>query len=117
MDFIWLNYIGKSWYQHYYGEFLGQPLMIQSWYAVIISYLLIVIGLSIFIISNYNKSFLEPLLYGGLYGVCLYGVFNYTNMAILPNWNIFISIIDTLWGGFVCGVTAMLVYFINKYVF
>lgn len=35
-----------------------------------------------------------------LLGLCVYGVYETTNFAILKNWdNLYIAILDTLWGG------------------
>jgi uncharacterized membrane protein len=35
-----------------------------------------------------------------LYGVCIYGVYDFTNLAIFTDYDWRLAIADTLWGGF-----------------
>lgn len=43
-------------------------------------------------------------------GLCLYAVWNTTNMAIFKDWDYMVAIIDTVWGGILFGST----YYISK---
>lgn len=38
------------------------------------------------------------LRYGGLLGLLVYGVFNFTNMAIFSRYDVFVACLDTIWG-------------------
>lgn len=39
------------------------------------------------------------LRYGGLLGILAYGVYNFTNVAVLTDYSWSIAVRDTLWGG------------------
>ena len=56
------------------------------------------------------NSLREAVTYGMLVGFSIYGVYNGTNYAILKNWTPKVSILDTLWGTFVCGMASLVVY-------
>ena len=55
------------------------------------------------VVIKYKLSEIETFLFG----MCLYGVYDFTSGAIYKNWNFNLAIIDVLWGGFV--------YFISVY--
>lgn len=77
--------------------------------AGIIVYLLMAIGLYVFVISaSVDMSFIHTILKGALLGVILFGVYDMTNVATIPAFGIKEAMIDTLWGGMLFGiVTAM----------
>ena len=71
------------------------------------SYLLMVLGLIIFVNPNVTDTKLQTsLLYGGMFGLVVYGVYDFTIAAVLTNWNISIAILDILWGIFVYSAAA-----------
>lgn len=39
------------------------------------------------------------LVYGGGLGICIYGIYNFTNMAIFDHYKVMMGLKDTLWGG------------------
>ena len=43
-------------------------------------------------------------------GLCIYGVFDFTNYAIFKNYNMFIGALDMLWGGILYYVVTWLTY-------
>ena len=62
--------------------------------GAIICYFLIILSLYWFIIKE-GKSIKDAFILG----ICIYGVYEYTNYSLFKNWNITTTIIDTLWGG------------------
>ena len=51
----------------------------------------------------------EGIPVGALLGLVVYGLYNYTNLAILDKWSSTLSIVDTLWGGVIFGLTTLIV--------
>ena len=43
-------------------------------------------------------------------GICIYGIFDFTNMAIFKKYEIIPSIIDTLWGGCLFYMVTLITY-------
>jgi len=72
--------------------------------GVILSYFFIMLNLYWFILKD-NRSVLDSFILG----VSLYGVYEYTNLAILKKWNMEIAMIDTLWGGCLFAITTYLI--------
>jgi len=60
----------------------------------LLSYVFVVLPLYWFIIKE-NRSNLDAFILG----ISLYGLYEYTNLALLKNWNLQTTMIDTLWGG------------------
>jgi uncharacterized membrane protein len=67
---------------------------------ILIPYLLITLAIVIFVLPNIKTQSImkDSLIYGGLLGLIIYGVFDSTNLILFTRYNISTSIIDTLWG-------------------
>ena len=80
----------------------GSPIKINI-IGSLLSYFFLTLVLFYFIINekkNINDAF--------ILGLCVYGVYEYTTMAILQNWLLKTTIIDTLWGGTLFALTTYL---------
>lgn len=74
-------------------------------------YIFLVTSLYYFIIYK-NGSYIDAFLLG----LFIYGVYETTNMAIFKDWNIYIALIDTLWGGLLFLISTYLYYTLKKYI-
>jgi len=45
-----------------------------------------------------NEIIKKSLLYSGLLGLCIYGIYSGTNLAVFENYDIGLGLKDTLWG-------------------
>jgi len=92
----------------------GSPLQIRTLYAFI-TYILIPIGLFIFVYPKIdNNNWIQTsILYGFLFGFISYGIFDFTNLAILSKYPLDLAIIDSVWGGILCAIVVT----ITKYIF
>lgn len=108
MDYLWLGQIAKPMYIKSIGVLLktdGQQLTANLWPAVLV-YLLFGVGV-IYLVLPLTQSMLPlAFLYGALFGAVIYGVYDMTNLAVLKNWTLGISLIDWVWGIFNCSMTA-----------
>jgi len=107
-DFIWL-YLNKNNYNSLVTKVQGSTIQL-NFIGGALSYLFLIIGLFVFsipmITNEYNKNkkqslLLLSMLYGGVLGLVIYGVFNTTNIAIFKDYDIYVAIIDTTWGFFI----------------
>lgn len=71
--------------------------------ATFLCYIFLIFSLYYFVISKK-----ETVLTAFLLGLSIYGVYETTNLAIFNNWDPYIGLIDTFWGG----VLFSLSYFI-----
>jgi len=74
-------------------------------YGVVGSYILLVLVLYKFIILE-RKSPTDAFILG----LCVYGVFDFTNIAIFKNYKWMPAILDTLWGGILFYLVTFVTY-------
>ena len=106
IDYIWLT-LNKHRYNMLVTTIQGKSIQINT-VGAILSYVCVILTLIFFAIpkveqqSSTNKHplnlFFNSLVWGGGLGFLIYGVFNFTNIAIFKNYNIKIAALDTLWG-------------------
>ncbi|HJN37854.1 MAG TPA: DUF2177 family protein [Gammaproteobacteria bacterium] len=83
-------------------------------YGVIaLVYVLLVWGLARLVLAQ-SLSRQEALKLGCLYGVIVYGVYSLTCCVLIQGWPLSLALMDTVWGGFLCSVTAMVGYSIKR---
>ena len=93
-----------------HGKFNNQIKLIQgedasvNMFAVIITYLFLKFGFVYFIINR--KSTVKDAF---ILGLCIYGVFEFTNKSLLKKWKYDTAIIDTIWGGCLFALTKYIV--------
>jgi uncharacterized membrane protein len=79
----------------------------------IMAYVLMGVGVAAFVYLN-ATSLLSAALLGGLFGLIGYGLYDLTNLATLSDWTIRFTIVDMVWGTFLCATVSGSVYLIAK---
>lgn len=80
-----------------------------------IVFLFIILAVVVFMVPCIERDMvnLNPVMNalknGGLLGLAMFGLFNFGNYALFKNWNLYTAVIDTLWGGFVFFVGALII--------
>lgn len=120
-EFIWIYLINSNNYALITKKVQKEELMLNIKYTIV-AYIF-VLG-SIFIIAipfvnsklikkdKTNKSIFKSLLYGGIIGFFIYGIYNFTSLSIYKNYSLKIAIMDTLWGTFLYATSVTLYLFI-----
>ncbi|HMQ09698.1 MAG TPA: DUF2177 family protein [Oligoflexia bacterium] len=107
IDAIWLKFIvGKVFVEHAKTVFREDGVLL--WSAAIV-YVLMTLGLMIFVkpYIERHQSMLPIFLYGGVFGFIIYGVFDFTNHAILKQWPLNLIVLDLVWGAFLLGSSSL----------
>lgn len=114
LDLIWLKtYMGPR-YNTMINKIQGSEMKVNNIYAFF-AYLLMVIGLNTFVLPKLNFKNInvkDCLKYGFLFGIILYGVYDFTCGAVFTKWNTKLALIDVLWGGVVYFLSCYLLKFI-----
>ncbi|MDD2875829.1 MAG: DUF2177 family protein [Acidiphilium sp.] len=105
IDAVWLSSTANAVYRATLGDILltgFKPL------PAIGMYLLEVLGLMVFVMPHARASgrVTVALGYGAAFGVFTYGLYDMTNLATLKHWTPGLTLIDSLWGGVVCGLAS-----------
>jgi uncharacterized membrane protein len=89
-----ITYFNKDMYMSQFSRIQG-PLKIEStrlYVSAFITYLLLTFAIYYFAVKP--KSIINALYLG----LCIYGVYNLTNLATINKWGVREAILDTLWG-------------------
>ena len=116
LDGIWLGYLSKNLYLDNIGSLLrldGNNI-VPNWYAAVVVYVALISGILCFVLPKAGGDPLQALLWGGFLGFVTYATYDFTNLAVLENWSLKISIIDTIWGMILCGLTSFFSVLIIK---
>ena len=115
LDFLWIKLYMGSRYGTMIKNIQGSSMKANMLYAAI-AYTLMVIGLNQFVLPNINTknvTIKDCLTYGFIFGLVLYGVYDFTIGAVLSKWDMTLALIDVLWGGFVYFMSCYILKFIN----
>ena len=102
IDAIYLKFIGGPFYSLAVKKIQGSEIKFRM-YSAFIVYIILITGLYYFVIGP-NKTVKE----GAFFGLAVYGVFDFTNHAILDNYSLPLAMMDTIWGMILCGTTTFI---------
>jgi len=113
-------YYNADKYKNITGAISKKPYTTR-YYSVAMVYVALALGMMVFVLPliqtkmhtkihtiNNNKRIQNCIVYGGLFGVVTYGVFDFTTHFMFKDWDLMTSIIDTVWGGVLCSIVAII---------
>jgi uncharacterized membrane protein len=103
IDSIYLKFIGGPFYSLAVKKIQGSDITFRM-YSAFIVYIILITALYYFVIGP-KKTTKE----GAFFGLAVYGVFDFTNHAILDNYSLPLAIMDTVWGAILCGSTTFII--------
>ena len=100
IDLVWIQWIMKEKYTELIPRVQGTQMVVR-YFPALISYFTIILPVVLFSIPNVSpqRRFTDSLFYGGILGMCMYGMFSFTNYALIKNWTLEVVALDTIWGG------------------
>ena len=110
LDSVWLGVISPGLYQEKIGHLLADEV---NWPAAALFYLLFIAGLVFFAVkpSLGQNSWKTALKNGAFFGLVCYATYDLTNHATMRDWPLMITVIDLLWGTFICGISSLVSFF------
>lgn len=110
LDGIWLGIIQKQAWQTQIQQIQNSPPIFRAeWGAM--AYVCLQIFLLLFIMPL-TTTREEAAVYGFMGGLLLYGVFDFTNLAIFHRYTIQTALTDMIWGGLVTAAAAVSVHWV-----
>ena len=105
IDMLWLGVIAKPLYQRGIGHLMAEK---PNLVAAGLFYVIFPIGLMFFAVAPNATVPAWPavLISAALFGFFAYATYDLTNLALMKNWPIGLSIIDVAWGTFASTVAA-----------
>lgn len=81
-------------------------------YSALIVYIAISVGIIVFVLPKINTTktiqtrLSDSIMYGGLFGVVSYAIFDFTNHFMFAGWDIYVALMDSIWGGLLCAIVS-----------
>jgi len=117
VDLAWVGWLMKDFYSDQFGDLARRSggSLAPRWGAAIAAYLIIPLGIVLFVHHRAMGQELGVyLLWGAIYGAILYGVYDLTNRAVLDKFSLTMTLVDLGWGTFICMAMSGVLYFLNK---
>jgi uncharacterized membrane protein len=93
----------------------GKPYPSNRLYSAVIVYIAIALGLVVFVLPKIDTTktvsvrMRDSLMYGGLFGLVSYAIFDFTNHFMFEGWDIYVAMMDSIWGGLLCSIVSFII--------
>lgn len=113
LDSIWFAIFMKDFAEEKLGHLLRisqSGSLAAHMPSALVAYALMIITAVAFLSPRVkaSSSMASSFLIGALLGVCVFGIFDFTNGALLKEYPISFMLIDTLWGGVMYGCVGLI---------
>ena len=105
IDIIGITQIIRPLFERHVGQLLADPFRVGPaaiFYAIYIMGVLYFVSVPALAENRPGKA----LIGGALIGLMCYGTYEFTNYATLRDWSMQQVVTDTIWGGFLTGISA-----------
>ena len=109
LDGLWLGLVARDLYQREMGSLLAESVRVAPAVVFYSLYPAALVYLTLFVQPS---GWGEAALRGAVLGLAAYGAYDLTNLAIVRDWPVRISLVDWAWGCFIgaaasaCGYAA-----------
>ena len=99
LDGIWLGLLMKNFYRHQLAPIvrLSDGGIAPNWPAAFVVYVMLGLGIAAFVIPR-AATVPSAAAYGALFGLVVYGVYDFTNYSTLRQWPWSLTLVDIAWG-------------------
>ena len=110
LDGIWLGLVMKNFYRDQLAPIvrLGTGGIAPNWPAAFVVYALLGTGIALFVIPRASTASLAAA-YGAVFGLVVYGVYDFTNYSTLRQWPFVLTLADVGWGAVASAACAAVV--------
>ena len=107
LDGVWLGLLMKNVYRDQLAPIvrLADGGIAPNWPAAFAVYLLLGAGIAVFVIPRASTVSLAAA-YGALFGLVVYGVYDFTNYSTLRQWPLALALADVAWGAVASAVCS-----------
>lgn len=115
LDGLWLGLLMKNFYLQHLGPIarLANGGFAPNWSAAGVVYLALGAGIALFPAAR-ATSLASAAVYGALFGLVTYAVYDFTNLATLRHYPLQLAIVDTLWGATAAAACTVLVWSVAR---
>ena len=112
LDYIWINLRMMKEYKNMVFSIQNTPMNVR-FIPTVLAYVVMIIALVLFALPRVQKAtrLRDSLLFGGMLGFVTYGMFSFTNYAVLKNWTFRVVALDLVWGSILFAAVTYLASF------
>ena len=115
LDGVWLGLLMKNFYREQLAPIvrLADGGIAPNWPAAFVVYVMLGIGIAVFVIPRAPTVPLAAA-YGALFGLVVYGVYDFTNYSTLRQWPFVLTLADAAWGTAATAAAAAVVRIVAR---
>ena len=115
LDYTFLAHIAKNFYLEKLVSHITikDGALVPYLPAVPLVYIVAVLGIWVFILSKVT-TLSQAFLYGALMGFVMYAFYDFTNLSTLKEYPWSLAIVDIVWGTFLVGVVASIMFLVKN---
>ena len=115
LDGVWLGVLMKGFYREQLAPIvrLADGGIAPNWPAAFVVYALLGAGIALFVIPRAPTVPLAAV-YGALFGLVVYGVYDFTNYSTLRQWPFVLTLADVAWGAVASAAAAVAVRIVAR---
>lgn len=111
LDFVWLGLLMGNTYKAEVGTLMKAS---PNWPAALAVYVAISAALYFFVLPK-ASTLSQALLWGALFGLLTYSLYDFTNLALIKDWTLKITLLDIAWGALLCGAASVVMQWVFKH--
>lgn len=111
LDGLWLGLLMKTFYRDQLAPIarMANGGFAPNWTAALVVYLALGAGIALFVAPRAATA-ASAAGYGALFGLVVYGVYDFTNYSTLRHWPLTLAVVDVAWGAFASAICAAAVW-------
>ena len=115
LDGLWLGLVMKTLHRDQLAPIvrLGEGGIAPNWPAALVVYILLGTGIALFVLPR-ALTVPSAAVYGALFGLVVYGVYDFTNDPILRQWPFVLALFDVTWGAVASAAAAAAVRLVAR---
>ncbi len=111
LDYLWLGVVMRTFYRTRLESLLLPAGSMQAgihWMPALITYTLLAMGMVMFVVPRASRFLFSSFVWGAMFGLVVYGVYNGTNVALMRQWPLVLAVVDVVWGVILCGFVSVI---------
>jgi uncharacterized membrane protein len=111
LDGLWLGFVMAGYYRAQLAAIgrIDGGRFAPDWSAALLVYVLLGLGLALFAVPR-ATSVGSAAAYGALFGLIVYGVYDFTNVATLRQYPLQLALVDVAWGAAASALGTMVAW-------
>ena len=116
LDGVWLGLLMKTFYRQQLAPIVrlaDDGGIAPNWPAAFVVYAMLGLGIAAFVMPR-AETVSAAAAYGALFGLVVYGVYDFTNYSTLRQWPFALTLADVAWGAVASAAAASVVRFVAR---